>query len=54
MKKRNRQTARFSDSGINREANTIASKTQNLVVKEAALSIKSAIEKISEQVQNVE
>lgn len=44
----------FLTQELNREANTIASKTQNLVVKEAALSIKSAIEKIREQVQNVE
>ena len=39
---------------LNREANTIASKTNNLTVKESALQIKSAIEKIREQVQNVE
>jgi uncharacterized protein (TIGR00255 family) len=44
----------FLTQELNREANTIASKTQNLVVKESALSIKSAIEKIREQVQNVE
>lgn len=44
----------FLTQELNREANTIASKTQNLVVKEAALSIKSSIEKIREQVQNVE
>jgi uncharacterized protein (TIGR00255 family) len=39
---------------LNREANTIASKTTNMVVKENALGIKSEIEKIREQVQNVE
>lgn len=44
----------FLTQELNREANTIASKTQNLTVKESALSIKSAIEKIREQVQNVE
>jgi len=44
----------FLTQELNREANTIASKTQNLVVKESALSIKSSIEKIREQVQNVE
>ncbi len=44
----------FLTQELNREANTIASKTQNLKVKESALSIKSAIEKIREQVQNVE
>ena len=37
-----------------REANTIASKTNNMVVKENALAIKSEIEKIREQVQNIE
>ena len=44
----------FLTQELNREANTIASKTGNLVVKEHALSIKSEIEKIREQVQNVE
>lgn len=44
----------FLTQELNREANTIASKTQNLVVKESALEIKSNIEKIREQVQNVE
>jgi uncharacterized protein (TIGR00255 family) len=44
----------FLTQELNREANTIASKTQNLTIKEAALSIKSTIEKIREQVQNVE
>ncbi len=44
----------FLTQEFNREANTIASKTQNLTVKEAALVIKSEIEKIREQVQNVE
>ena len=44
----------FLTQELNREANTIASKTQNLVVKEAALKIKGEIEKIREQVQNVE
>ncbi len=44
----------FLTQEFNREANTIASKTQNLTVKESALEIKSAIEKIREQVQNVE
>ena len=44
----------FLTQELNREANTIASKTGNLVVKEHALAIKSEIEKISEQVQNVE
>ena len=44
----------FLTQELNREANTIASKTNNLIVKEAALAIKSEIEKIREQVQNVE
>jgi len=44
----------FLTQEFNREANTIASKTNNLTVKESALTIKSEIEKIREQVQNVE
>ena len=44
----------FLTQELNREANTIASKTGNLTIKEHALSIKSEIEKIREQVQNVE
>ncbi len=44
----------FLTQELNREANTISSKTNNLTVKEAALEIKSEIEKIREQVQNIE
>jgi uncharacterized protein (TIGR00255 family) len=44
----------FLTQEFNREANTIASKTNNLIIKENALAIKSEIEKIREQVQNVE
>lgn len=44
----------FLTQELNREANTIASKTANMTVKENALEIKSEIEKIREQVQNVE
>lgn len=44
----------FLTQEFNREANTIASKTQNLTIKEAALIIKTEIEKIREQVQNAE
>lgn len=44
----------FLTQELNREANTITSKTNNMVVKENALGIKSEIEKIREQVQNVE
>jgi uncharacterized protein (TIGR00255 family) len=44
----------FLTQELNREANTISSKTNNLIVKESALGIKSEIEKIREQIQNVE
>lgn len=44
----------FLTQELNREANTITSKTGNMTVKENALAIKSEIEKIREQVQNVE
>ncbi len=44
----------FLTQELNREANTIASKTNNLIVKEAALTMKAEIEKIREQIQNVE
>ena len=44
----------FLTQELNREANTIASKTGSLTIKEHALAIKSEIEKIREQVQNVE
>ncbi len=44
----------FLTQELNREANTIASKTNNMTVKENALAIKSDIEKIREQVQNIE
>lgn len=44
----------FLTQELNREANTISSKTNQSVVKENALEIKSEIEKIREQVQNVE
>ncbi|MEZ5346749.1 MAG: YicC/YloC family endoribonuclease [Pyrinomonadaceae bacterium] len=44
----------FLTQELNREANTISSKTQNMVVKEAALAMKADIEKIREQIQNVE
>ncbi|HYP53665.1 MAG TPA: YicC/YloC family endoribonuclease [Pyrinomonadaceae bacterium] len=39
---------------FNREANTVLSKSTDLAVKEAALGIKAAVEKLREQVQNVE
>lgn len=44
----------FLTQELNREANTIASKTNNLTIKEASLSVKAEVEKIREQVQNVE
>jgi uncharacterized protein (TIGR00255 family) len=39
---------------MHREANTIASKSQNLQITTPALLIKSEIEKIREQIQNIE
>ena len=39
---------------LNREANTILSKATDLLIKEAALAIKAGVEKLREQVQNVE
>lgn len=39
---------------LNREANTVLSKATDLTIKEAALAIKAEIEKLREQVQNVE
>jgi len=39
---------------LNREANTTLSKSADLSIKEAALAIKAEVEKIREQVQNVE
>ncbi len=39
---------------LNREANTVLSKSTDLVIKESALAIKAAVEKLREQVQNVE
>ncbi|MDQ5844589.1 MAG: YicC family protein [Acidobacteriota bacterium] len=39
---------------LNREANTTLSKSTDLSIKEAALAIKADVEKLREQVQNVE
>jgi uncharacterized protein (TIGR00255 family) len=39
---------------LNREANTTLSKSTDLSIKEAALGIKAEVEKLREQVQNVE
>ena len=44
----------FLTQELNREANTILSKSNNLAVKETGLAIKSEIEKIREQIQNIE
>lgn len=44
----------FLTQELNREVNTIASKTNNMTVKESALAMKAEIEKIREQIQNVE
>jgi uncharacterized protein (TIGR00255 family) len=39
---------------LNREANTVLSKSTDLVIKDAGLAIKAEVEKLREQVQNVE
>ncbi len=39
---------------LNREANTTLSKSTDLLIKEAGLAIKAEVEKLREQVQNVE
>src|SRR5918911_1053310 len=39
---------------FNRESNTVLSKSTDLAIKESALAIKAAVEKLREQVQNVE
>ncbi len=39
---------------LNREANTVLSKSTDLSIKEAGLAIKAEVEKLREQVQNVE
>ncbi len=44
----------FLTQELNREANTILSKATDLAIKEAGLAIKAEIEKLREQVQNVE
>lgn len=44
----------FLTQELNREANTILSKATDLTIKEAAIAIKAEIEKLREQVQNVE
>lgn len=39
---------------INREANTIGSKAQDVAVAQVVVDIKSDVEKIREQIQNIE
>jgi uncharacterized protein (TIGR00255 family) len=39
---------------LNREANTVLSKSTEITIKDAALAIKAEVEKLREQVQNVE
>ena len=39
---------------MNREANTVGSKSQNLEIAQSVVDIKSEIEKIREQIQNIE
>ncbi|MDQ3650773.1 MAG: YicC family protein [Acidobacteriota bacterium] len=39
---------------LNREANTVLSKSTDVAIKESALAIKAEVEKLREQVQNVE
>jgi uncharacterized protein (TIGR00255 family) len=39
---------------LNREANTVLSKSTDLTIKDAGLAIKAEVEKLREQVQNVE
>lgn len=39
---------------LNREANTVLSKSTDMTIKEAGLAIKAEVEKLREQVQNVE
>ena len=39
---------------MNREANTIGSKAQDVAIAQVVVEIKSEIEKIREQIQNIE
>ncbi len=39
---------------MNREANTILSKANDLTITELAIQLKTEIEKIREQIQNIE
>lgn len=44
----------FMSQEMNREANTILSKSNDLTVSNAAIDLKTEIEKIREQIQNIE
>ena len=44
----------FIAQEMNREANTILSKANDLTVSEIAINLKTEIEKVREQIQNIE
>ena len=44
----------FMAQEMNREANTILSKSSDLVISNIAIDLKTEIEKIREQIQNIE
>ena len=44
----------FIAQEMNREANTILSKSQDLQVSNCAIALKTEIEKVREQIQNIE
>ena len=44
----------FMAQEMNREANTILSKSNNLTISNIAIDLKTEIEKIREQIQNIE
>ena len=44
----------FIAQEMNREANTILSKANDLTITELAIQLKTEIEKIREQIQNIE
>ena len=44
----------FMAQEMNREANTILSKSSDLVISDIAIDLKTEIEKIREQIQNIE
>ena len=44
----------FIAQEMNREANTILSKTNDLAISDIGISLKTDIEKVREQIQNIE